>query len=157
MPDREAQDVELAEHRRELPRGVSIHDELPVCARPSKPQCVTVRRRSSESGTGQPGCQKRASRLAWSGAGKRSDRRVVRLERDERERQGEDSKHGAAFKGAASSSRASRWKRQTQWPRGQPSLRAGVAEPSRASASMAGYAVPASPNVAGTVGRSNRR
>ena len=49
-------------------------------------QCVTVRRRRSESETGQPGCQNRPS-IPFERRGQRSDRGVVGVERDERDRQ----------------------------------------------------------------------
>ena len=49
----------------------------PVRSRPSKPQCVTVSSRRSESGTGHPGRQKRPSQVPLERRRERLDRRVV--------------------------------------------------------------------------------
>ena len=96
VADGEAQLVQRPEHRRERLRvDLPFTTSCPVWLFPSKPQCFTVKSRRSDSGTGQPGFQRPCAINDFSSdSGQRSHGRVVRLKRDDRERQGEETQHG---------------------------------------------------------------
>ena len=68
MPDRETQLVEAAKDLRQRSGDIAIHDELAL-AHTAVEAVVTVRSRSCDSGTGQPGRQYLPSRLVRTESG----------------------------------------------------------------------------------------
>ena len=93
MPDWEPERVEPAEHRRERRGGLAVDHELPdVCPSVEAPvahrQQPKLRERHGTAGPPESVLERRLQ-----GCGQRPDRRLLRVERDDEERQCEEPEH----------------------------------------------------------------